>query len=198
MPLYRTTRTCQCCNGPLILRRPSDPKIYCSPECYYVHRRTAERISKRFWPKVDMSGDCWLWTGPVDQDGYGMFFGEGFRRAHRCSYILAHGFIPEGLLVCHTCDTPACVRPDHLFVGTSAENNQDRSRKGRTAHGPQPYSPNRLRGARNPNSRLTAEAAREIKQRLRGGGVSKAQLARDYGVSEGAIYAILNGRSWQE
>lgn len=88
----------------------------------------------RFWQKVDKSGDCWLWTS-AKRTGYGIFgvTHDGKRRmlsAHRISYFLANEFI-DNRQVCHSCDTPACVNPDHLFLGTSQDNNTDKHNKGR-------------------------------------------------------------------
>lgn len=86
----------------------------------------------RFWEKVDKSGDCWLWTASKLPFGYGRFFCETDHiYAHRFSYILHYGNIPEGLIICHHCDTPACVNPAHLFAGTYKDNAVDREQKGR-------------------------------------------------------------------
>ena len=81
---------------------------------------------------------CWLWLTGCDKDGYGMFArdrGGKSIRAHRFSWELHFGPIPDVLIVLHKCDTPACVRPDHLFLGTHLDNAQDRNRKNRQATG---------------------------------------------------------------
>jgi hypothetical protein len=91
----------------------------------------------RFWAKVLRSDGCWLWSACVDEHGYGSFVRlqeDGSHRlegAHRVAWELTHGPIPDGLRVCHHCDTPPCVRPDHLFLGTQADNMADMQRKGR-------------------------------------------------------------------
>ena len=87
---------------------------------------------KRFWSKVKKTDGCWLWTGHLDYQGYGDFtIGRKQRyRAHRYSVIL-DGRDPTGKYVCHHCDNPSCVRPDHLFIGTPLDNMQDKMKKGR-------------------------------------------------------------------
>ena len=95
---------------------------------------TRKSIEDRFWEKVDKSGDCWIWIGAKNGWGYGILSrgtGMGRVRAHRLSYELANGAIPDGLFVLHKCDNPPCVRPDHLFVGDHAANMQDMHRKDR-------------------------------------------------------------------
>lgn len=85
-----------------------------------------------FWSRVDTSGDCLVWTGAKTPKGYGVLTLNGRRwYAHRLSYTLTNGPIPDGLFVCHRCDHPPCVRPDHLFLGTMQENFADMRRKGR-------------------------------------------------------------------
>lgn len=101
--------------------------------------RSASREA-RFWHKVKRVNDCWEWTGKRDADGYGRFATEtGETGAHRFSYQLLVGPVPDGLEVCHHCDNPPCVNPDHLWVGTHTENMADMIAKGRRRTGPRTY-----------------------------------------------------------
>lgn len=93
-------------------------------------------LEERFWEKVDKSGECWVWTAKAKSAfGYGMLQrgarGEGLVMAHRLSYELHFGPIPNGLCVLHSCDNPPCVRPDHLHLGTKADNMREKVERGR-------------------------------------------------------------------
>ncbi len=106
-----------------------------------------EVIEGRFLAHVEQTEGCWLWRGKTYRGGYGTFYvgralapslshrislGRWCKTgAHRIAYALWVGAVPAGLLVCHHCDTPACVRPEHLFLGTQRDNIMDASRKGR-------------------------------------------------------------------
>ena len=162
---------------PIQLKR----RVYCSPEC-------RSEVSHRFWRKVDKSGECWEWTGSRRSKGYGDLVKEGRNvGAHRISYELANGPIPDGLCVCHHCDNTGCVNPDHLFLGTSAENTADMIAKGRAVHG---------RGETLYSAKLTEQNVRDIRAK-HSEGVTGSSLAREYGVTTGTISHIIKGRRWK-
>ena len=145
-----------------------------------------DRYVQRFWRKVRTSDGCWEWTAGTTS-GYGLMYIHGRPvKAHRLSWMLHNGPIPDGLFVCHHCDTPRCIRPDHLFLGTAADNCHDRDRKGR-------FKP--LRGAANGAAKLTEQDVIEIR-RLYAEGMSQRKIARQFGVSEFPVYEIVNRKSW--
>lgn len=84
-----------------------------------------------FWENVEKTDTCWLWTGSQNYDGYGNFYGK---RTHRLAYELTYGRIPKGFYICHTCDRPRCVKPEHLFLGSPSDNSIDAEKKGRRVH----------------------------------------------------------------
>ncbi len=148
-------------------------------------------VPVRFWSKVDMSGDCWEWRGSRMSAGYGVFSLTTDRshrnvRAHRLAWELSHGEIPPGLLVCHRCDNPGCVRPAHLFLGSVRDNARDMVSKGR---GP------RAKGELNNAAKLTAEGVRQIRTLL-ALGISQAWVHRAFGISSGNVSRIANGKGW--
>lgn len=126
---------------------------------------------------------CWLWTGSKVRNGYGQC---GFRgktsRAHRVAWTLFVGPIPDGMFVCHRCDVRHCVNPEHLFLGTAADNTCDMIRKNRHSFG--------LRLSR---IKLTPEQVAEIQARHGAGDISMRSLGRDYGVSHKTIALAVNG-----
>jgi len=114
-----------------------------------------DQVRQRFDDKwIEHKNGCHIWVASTWKDGYGSFRCEGRPQgAHRVAYKMHKGEIPEGMHVCHTCDEPACVNPEHLWVGTDADNAADRDEKGRLGD---------RRGINNGNARITEEMAREI------------------------------------
>ena len=145
-----------------------------------------------FWSQVDKShgeGACWLWTGKVDSKGYGYTSYDGGRwRAHRLSYAVNKRPIPEERDILHTCDTPRCVQPLHLWPGTQADNIADMDAKGRrgTVKG-------RFVGEKHPLAKLSDAQVLDIRTRYQAGGVMQKELSAEYGVVPSAISHIIRG-----
>lgn len=148
------------------------------------------RTVARFWAKVNKTDTCWLWTASTIPGGYGQFRAGSPApyRAHRFSYEIHVGQIPQGLHVCHTCDTPACVNPDHLFVGTPADNMRDRNAKGR--HVP-------MRGIANGEAKLTDDQVREIRRLYASGNYTQKALTKQFGVKIPQISRICRRVLWK-
>jgi len=149
-----------------------------------------QRQIKRFWSRVKKSNGCWMWKSPGKRYGTFMFGGKSYR-AHRVAYRIAKGRIPDGLLVCHTCDTPKCCRPRHLFAGTQSENINDMYDKGRDAA--RSHQEKYPHGEDKPSAKLTEEAAKEIRE----SGLSHRKLGRLYGVSHTTIGTIKRRTKWK-
>lgn len=135
-------------------------------------------------------GGCIEWTGRRNPQGYGVarkFLGEPEeKRAHRRSWIMAHGEIPKGLLVLHVCDNPPCVNPDHLFLGTNMDNSRDKHAKGRGKY---------LRGASHGCAKLSDEDVLRIREASLFG-ARRIDLAKGHGVSVSLISAIRARTQW--
>jgi hypothetical protein len=146
---------------------------------------------ERFWNKVDKSNGCWVWTGGKSNKGYGRFKVKGsLVSSHRFSWELKHGKIPEGLLICHHCDNPSCVRPDHLFLGTYSDNKIDADKKGRSKHiGP--------RGEKAGASKLTTEQVLKIRKLYQSGNLTLTKLGDKFGVAHNTIGDIIRRRTWK-
>lgn len=138
---------------------------------------------------------CWLWEGAADKNGYGCVKAlprhRRDRRAHRVSWAIYRGDIPSGLCVLHKCDTPACVNPDHLFLGTQSDNNADMTRKGR--HRGWGNGQPLLAGASHPLAKLTETLIQEIRSDTRG----KTIITKDHGISRSLVYRIKKRKTWK-
>lgn len=142
----------------------------------------------RFWSQVRVGSgaECWLWVGAVNHAGYGRPRLGGRRfLAHRAAFVLARGEIPAGLCVCHRCDTPACVNPGHLFLGTVAENFADMRAKGR-----------HVRGDGSPHARLSERDVLEIRA-MRQAGAPFERIGSKFGVSHQIARDIALGLRWR-
>lgn len=161
-------------------------------------------------PALSVVGECWEWRGRKDKDGYGKLrHARREWRAHRLVFALTIGS-PDGLCVLHRCDNPACVRPDHLFLGTNLENIADRVAKGRSCAGPThpAYKNSDLarskwahrksvcHGKAHWSAKLDEEKVRQLRE-LRRGGMSQRALAARYSVTRNAVRSVLSGRSWR-
>ena len=136
-----------------------------------------KKLPSRFWPKVDRKeSGCWLWNANKNNKGYGMFHVIGNKKlAHRISWQLRYGEIPEGMHVLHLCNTPACVKPTHLFLGTHQENMQDKLNHGR-AH----YTSNKF-----------SEETRKLITSMRGARQSVNKIAAAVGCDKATIVRYL-------
>ncbi len=149
----------------------------------------ASDMNERFLRNVipEPNSGCWLWDGLANSRGYGRIGVNGQdQRAHRVSYEMHCGPIPDGHMVCHRCDVPACVNPDHLFLGSAADNHSDMRRKGRGGF-----------GERHGRAKLSEADVITIAAMLADGSLSHAEIARRHGLSRGRISDIASGKTWR-
>ena len=145
------------------------------------------KLEIRFWDKVKKTNNCWLWLASKNNMGYGRINVSGnVILAHRMSYRMSIGYIPKGMSVLHKCDTPLCVNPKHLFLGTQKDNNQDRDRKGRAC-----LNENRSQ------AKLTLDKAREIRHVYKLGEHSQRKLAKLFGVSQVVIFNVIHDLTYK-
>lgn len=150
----------------------------------------------RFWDKVDKNGNngCWNWVAYHNSDGYGKLSINGKSEfAHRISWVLHFGDIPHGLCVCHHCDNPRCVNPDHLFLASHTENMKDMKIKGRT-------SLCKNFGEKNGNSKLTSENVESIRRLASSSenhyGLMKS-ICETYNISKATLYRVISYKTWK-
>lgn len=173
---------------------------YCSWKCLHA----CKPIEELYWRRVIKKEGCWSWKGGKTALGYGRF-SSGHKNnviqpfAHRVSWEIHFGKIPDGLLVCHKCDNPECSNPNHLFLGTPKDNFRDAIKKGR--NNPH-HTKNRLRGSNHKLSKLTENQVKEIiniaRSESRPFGYAKI-LSRKFNVSIATIYGLAEKRrvSWK-
>lgn len=152
-----------------------------------------EDTVRRFWHKVIVTSKCWEWSGPLTDDGYGIFQAHSalgpMRRAHRVSCAMFNGYPPEGSFVLHSCDNPTCVRPEHLRYGTAKENAEDMVLRGRTRD---------QRGENHNMVKLDSDTVLKIRDALASSGKdgTAKSLSLKYGVSQSTISLIKKRKSW--
>lgn len=146
------------------------------------------RLKKSYEKNVIKSVGCWGWKGTVDKNGYGIMSSDrrhGPDRAHRASWVIHNGSIPNGLLVCHKCDHAECTNPEHLFLGTLADNTNDMINKNRKAI-----------GQKTKTAKLTEDNVRTIKTLLKLK-VSYPKIAKIFNVGINAILRIKRNETWK-
>lgn len=159
-----------------------------------MHPQAQKTLKERFWEKVDKGdpGECWEWQATTDTKGYGRISEDGQHvGAHRVSYRIHHE-APGELFVCHHCDNPSCVNPEHLFLGTNADNMRDAYEKGRVTL-PEGHPPPRMEGEENPATKLSDEEVREIRRLAEESSLTHYDIADRFGVSQPHIGRIVRG-----
>jgi hypothetical protein len=203
------TKVCAQCGGKFQIPAASgaayiEKRKHCSRKCKYASDRgkiawnkgIKEDLATRFMKHVvvDHETGCWNWTGTKNRAGYGSIQVNQYKRfAHRVSWEIHKGAIPpaegyHGHVVCHRCDNPPCVNPEHLFLGTQYTNMKDRDSKGRRVAAV---------GSSHAMSKLTEVDVRAIRAMAETGRVSQFELARSFKVSRGMISLVVNRKNWK-
>lgn len=170
------------------MRRSGDPLA--------LRIREATSAESRFWEKVEKRGpdECWPWLGYRNKLGYGYISSGGQRgtmlMAHRVSYEIGNGTIPDGLYVLHGCDNPCCVNPAHLRAGTPKENTHDAINRKRFKNPP------RMPGEKNTKAKLTEAQIEFIRHPANM--LGRQELARLFEVSPSTIDRVIANRTWKE
>lgn len=184
-------RVCPVCEKPFVtlpFRTRTGRGVFCSKPCSTASLTVPLEV--RFWRFVNKTETCWLWTGAHGK--YGLINEHASTRtllAHRVSWELANGPIPDDLFVLHRCDVPLCVRVDHLWLGTAKDNSHDMVAKGR--------SPRNF-GETNGSAKMAWEKVRALRARHAQGGVSFAVLAEEFGIHTMTAFSIVKNKTWKE
>lgn len=143
--------------------------------------------TSRFLSKIDKTDTCWIWLAYKDAKGYGIFgiSSRNTKRAHRFSYELFINKIPHDKLVCHECDNPSCVNPEHLFLGTNQDNMDDMKKKNR--------APNN-KGTNNPNAKLNKLKAVQIRKLYKTGEYLIKDLAERFSINRNRISKVISNK----
>lgn len=160
---------------------------YGDPTKLVLKQHHGKTLAERIEIYTKRTEDCWLWIGYRDPQGYGRLnVGNRPLLAHRLSYEQKYGSIPDGKILCHKCDNPQCVNPDHMFVGTQADNIADMEHKGRARKVGRA-------GSKHSMAVLSEAQARKIKF----GQEPASKMADRYGVTTTTIYEIRTGKTWK-
>lgn len=158
---------------------------------YRSNQNTKKSNLQKFFEKIAYgSSDCWYWIGGLTSGNYGNFRLLGENKAHRVSWLIHNGKIPQGLCVLHKCDVSSCVNPEHLFLGTQQENIDDMKKKGRMVckgH----------KGDKHPGHKLTMEKIDWLKNEYKNGIKSYKQLAVELNLATMTVYRAINNISWK-
>ncbi len=161
---------------------------------YLAEQGLSENFPERFWDKVFKTELCWYWTAATVNGGYGTISkdssGKELIRAHRASWILTKGPLPQEIDLCHRCDRPSCVFPDHLFPGTAKDNAHDMIAKGRHGGGAK-------KGELHFGAKLTSVEVIVIRQKYITGSYSLSQLGEEFDVSMHTIWRIVKRLIWK-
>ncbi len=180
--IYHTCYNNICCNPKHLLIRKDWNKILVD-----------NVLIDKFWKNVDKKSDneCWMWIGNRSARYGKMGYKYKIYRPHRFSYMIHNKLdtIPEGMCVCHKCDHPFCVNPDHLFLGTQLENIEDKVKKNRCQH---------MNGETNGNAKLKDDDIIQIRELYADGMFSQKQLSDKFGVTSPMIGFIVRGENWKE
>lgn len=184
---------CKRCGKKLTPKQVKSGNLFCGYECSNRQMADNRRLpeSKRFFEHVDKTDDCWIWTSAIDKDGYGVFAdgNRKYNKAHRFSYKLAYGVIPKGKIICHHCDNPSCVNPEHLYAGTYKDNTRDMFKRGRNP---------KQDGENNHNSVLSWNKVRKIRKMWASGNYTQAEIANEFNVSRGCVLGVIYNINWKE
>ena len=163
-------------------------------------------LPPRFWTKVDKTDSCWLWTAARFSNGYGAFrVGSQQRRSHRVIWEDLYGPVPTDLVICHRCDVKHCVRPEHLFLGTQADNIADRDAKGHAPMGnrngmrlhPERAAHAAARGEASGRVRYTTDEVLRWREMYATQDWTIRSWADHLGVNHNTLFAAISRRSWR-
>jgi len=158
-------------------------------------------LAERFWAKVIVHDDCWEWTATTDRYGYGVIaIGRHSQprvdKAHRVSWVIHFGSIPDKLDVLHECDNPPCTKPAHLFLGTHGDNMRDMTRKGRNVLGQREGGFGRI-GEAHPRARITEADVIEIRRLHAERAMTRREIAALKGISISSVKQIVARNLWK-